>query len=106
MTTVPLKGRPADRGTPLRTLRLRWPLALLIAGGSIAGMMLLALLQGGDCAGRVTGGCIDVPVGVLYVLHAVAVVCCLWAVFGALLELLDARRRAARSADAGSETHR
>ena len=70
----------------------------------MVGMMLLAMLQSSSCAGRIATGCIDVPIGVLYVLHAVAVGCCLWAIVGALLELLDARRGTAPAPGSTAET--
>ena len=69
-------------------------------------MLLLAMLESSSCAGRIASGCIEIPIGLLYALHAVAVVCCLWAVVGALLDLLDARRRAAGSPAATAETSR
>jgi hypothetical protein len=106
MTSVPLDDRRARRAGAGRSRRLRWPLALLIAGGSMVMMTLLAMLQSSSCAGRIATGCIEVPIGLLYALHAVAVGCCLWAIVGALLELLEARRGASAPPASNAETHR
>ena len=104
MPSISLNDRRMNPRAPRRSIRFRWPLALLIAAGSTLAMMLLAMLKSGSCNGSIGSGCIDVPVGVLYALHGVAVVCCLWAIVGSLSELIDARRRAARSAS-GSTDH-
>ena len=93
-TTTSLRRRSSVDALPKRRLLRRWGLALRLVAICLALMLILAALQGASCALSAPQRlCVEIPIAMFYALHAAAIAFSLWAVFGAVAELFDARRR-------------
>jgi hypothetical protein len=94
-TSTPLRAtrRLAPDASRTRSLLRRWGLALRFVAICLAAMLMLAALQGASCAlSAAQRYCVEVPISMFYALHAAAIAFSLWAVLGAVAELIRARR--------------